>query len=107
MNISFDGYEIKIIWKLHRNKCYGAKHTSIDHLKQGVPSHLGVNINEAINKLVQKQIIIIEKKTKEDHVCLNKKKVDVINKIVDWFPDNAKKFDKKHLEKTFFEIEIK
>jgi low affinity Fe/Cu permease len=75
-------------------------------LGQGFPSHLGNEIDDAIDKLVQKQIIIIEKKTKEEHVCLNMKKIKVITKAVDWFTENAKQIDKKHLEKRYLEIEI-
>ncbi|MHB1440726.1 MAG: hypothetical protein ACYCSO_06860 [Cuniculiplasma sp.] len=66
MKISLDGYELKMIWKLHVNRCYGGKHTSIDHLQQGFPSHLGNEIDDTKDKLVQKQIIIIEKKLKRN-----------------------------------------
>lgn len=105
MKLSLNGYELKIIWKLHRHSCYGAKHTSIDHLKQGFQSNSGKEIKDAIDKLVKKEIVIIEKKTKEDHVCLNTNKVKLIHKIVDWFTNHMKEINKEELNKTYFEIE--
>ncbi len=106
MKISFDGYELKIIWKLYRHKYYGGKHTSIDNLRKGFERKLGTEINNAIDKLVKNQIIIKEKKTKEDHVCLNVKNIKVINKALDWYAHNMNQIDKKHLEKIYFEVEL-
>ena len=34
------------------------------------------------------------------------KKIKVINKAVDWFSENSKQIDKKHLEKIYLKIEI-
>ena len=106
MKISLNGYDIKIIWKLHRGTYYGGKHTSIDHLKQGFPSHSGKEIKNAIDKLVKTRIVIVEKKTNEEHVCLNKDKIKIIYQIVDWFINNMKLMSKEHLEETYLDIEI-
>ena len=105
MKITFSGYEIRIVWKLHRGTYYGGKHTSIDHLSHGFPSHSGREIKSAIEELIKKQIIIVEKKTKEDHVCLNKNKIKLIYHLVDWFIDNMKLIDTNHLEKKYFEMD--
>ena len=56
--------------------------------------------------MVKTRIVIIEKKTKEDHVCLNKDKKKIIYEIVDWFNNNMNLMDKEHLEKTCLEIDI-
>lgn len=106
MKIPLNGYDVKIIWKLHRGPYYGGKHTSIDHLKQGFPSHKGKEIKNAIEKLVKARLVIVEKKSNEDHVCLNKDKKKIIYEIVDWFNDNMKLIDKEHLEDTYLEIDI-
>jgi low affinity Fe/Cu permease len=74
-------------------------------LKQGFKSNSGKEIKDAIDKLVKEGIVIVEKKTKEEHVCLNTNKVKLIHKIVDWFTDHVKEINKEELNKTYLEIE--
>ena len=82
------------------------KHTSNVHLKQGFPSHSGKEVRKAVENLVKARIVIVAKKTNEDHVCLNKDKNKIIYEIVDWFTKNMNLMDKENLEKTCLEIDI-
>ncbi len=104
MKLQFNGYEIKVIWKLHRHKYYGAKHTSADHLRQGFPRDSGIEIDDAIDRLVKKQIIIKQIKTKEVHVCLNKWQIAVIHEVVEWLTKNMSEINKQNLGKIYLEI---
>jgi len=105
MKIQFNGFEIKIIWHLHRHKYYGNKHTSVDNLRKGFLKHSGRDIDDAIYTLIQEGIIIKQKKTKEDHVSLNSMMIPIIHQVTDWFPNNSKSIDKEKLKKIYFEIE--
>lgn len=88
MICTFNGYEAKIIWKLHRHHYYGGKHTSKENLTKGFSKDSGDKVSEAIDSLISKGIIIVEKKTKEDHVVLNKEMKKTIGEILKWYETN-------------------
>jgi hypothetical protein len=105
MKYSLNGLEIRIIWKLHRKHDYNKKHTSIDNLKRGFPRDSGKDIARAIDSLIQQGILLVQKKTKEDHVVLNIKKICLIKAVTDWFKSNMDKINKNELAQVRFEFE--
>ncbi len=95
-----------MIWRLHITKCYGNKHTSIEHLKQGVKDNQGGQIKSAIDDLIQWQLISLQGKTKEKHVSLNMNRVKLIHLVVDWFANNPHLIDKKNMTKCYFRMDV-
>ena len=105
MKYTFSGYEINIIRHLHRHKYYGGKHTSIDNLKKGVNRDRGNFTDEAIKSLISKQIIIVQRKTKETHVSLNTSKVNIIRKVMSWYASNIVNIEREVFLSNFYEFE--
>ena len=105
MKYSFSGYEINIIWHLHRHKYYNKKHTSIENLKKGVSRDRGKFIDEAIKNLISQQIIIVQSKTKEIHVSLNRSKVNIIRKVTSWYASNMRNLKREDFLSSSYEFE--
>ena len=76
-------------------------------MKQGFRKDLGIEIANAIDDLVNWQLILRTKKTNEVHVVLNMKKVNIIHQIViEWFPSNSFKINKNKLLECYLEVDI-
>jgi len=105
LKYAFSGYEINIIWHLHRHKYYGKKHTSIDNLNKGVSRDRGKFTDEAIKNLISQQIIIVQSKTKETHVSLNTSKINIIRKVTSWYASNIGNLERKDFLSSSYEFE--
>ncbi|MBS1268985.1 MAG: hypothetical protein MAG458_01721 [Nitrosopumilus sp.] len=80
--VEFDIYEIAILRKMHSYDYIGARHTSVDNLQRGFPSHVRGDVKKFVKRLIKLNLIILKSSTKEMHCSLNKSKIKEIEEII-------------------------
>ncbi len=77
--------EIKkaILKKLFRHNIWGAKHTSIDNLQKGFPSHLKGEAKIAAKELIKEELILIKPTSYGEEVSLNPRKKEEIYALLE------------------------
>lgn len=58
MDVVFTDYQLGLLYKLWRKRCFGKGHMLIDNLLKGFPSHSIKEIREALDELIHKGIVI-------------------------------------------------
>jgi len=76
-----DSNQIKgfIIKKLFHHGYIGGKHTDIENLKKGLPTHFKGEIKNGIKELVKEEILMLKTTSYGLHVSLNPRKIPEIN----------------------------
>lgn len=71
--MEFTDEQIKafIMFKLAKNKYWGGKHTAIDNLRKGLPSH--INVDGQIKDLIKDGFLMPKTTSYGKHVSLNPK----------------------------------
>ncbi|MEK6899533.1 MAG: hypothetical protein AABX05_00255 [Nanoarchaeota archaeon] len=65
------GYIVK---KLFHHGYVGGRHTDIENLKKGLPSHFKGDSKEAAKELIKEEILILKQTSYGHHVSLNPRK---------------------------------
>lgn len=79
--------EARLLYKLARQRKWGASHTSFDNLKKGFPSHLGKEVSGVAEELIRKNLILQKPTFYGLEVSLNpQRKDEIIRKIEVYFP---------------------
>jgi len=73
---------IWILQKMYRNRIIGAKHTSLQDLKTGLPSHLKGDADKKLKKLVKANLVLQHPTSYGMQYNLNHNKVQEIMKIL-------------------------
>ncbi len=71
-----------IVKKLFQHGYVGGRHTDIENLKKGLPSHVKGDIKEAIQELIKEEILIPKPTSYGLHVSLNPQKREVREKYL-------------------------
>jgi len=71
-----------IIKKLFHHGYIEGKHTDIENLKKGLPSHFRGNIKKAAKELIKEEILIPKQTSYGFHVSLNPRKRQEIEKYL-------------------------
>ena len=68
-----------IVKKMFHHGYIGGRHTDIENLKKGLPTHFKGDIKKGIKELVKEEIIILKTTSYGLHVSLNPRKINEIN----------------------------
>lgn len=71
-----------IVKKLFHHNYIGGRHTDIENLKKGLPSHVKGDIKEATEELIKEEILITKPTSYGMQVSLNPRKREEIEKYV-------------------------
>ncbi|MDP3640373.1 MAG: hypothetical protein Q8R53_04190 [Nanoarchaeota archaeon] len=71
-----------IVKKLFHHGYIGGRHTAIDNLKKGLPSHVRGEIKEAAKALIKEGILLPKQTAYGLHISLNPRKKAEINVYV-------------------------
>lgn len=71
-----------IVKKLFHHGYIGGRHTAIENLKKGLPSHLQGDVKEVAKELIKEEILIPKPTSYGLHVSLNPRKREVIEKYL-------------------------
>lgn len=71
-----------IVKKLFHHGYIGGKHTDIENLKKGLPSHVKGNIKKTAQELIKEDILISKPTSYGLHVSLNPRKKEKIEKYL-------------------------
>lgn len=63
-----------IVKKLHHLCYFGGKHTDVENLKKGLPSHFRGEVKGAVSELIKEEILIPKPTSYGLHVSLNPRK---------------------------------
>ncbi|MBI2147648.1 hypothetical protein HYU19_04185 [Candidatus Woesearchaeota archaeon] len=72
-----------ILRKLFRRRVIGGKHTAIEHLTKGLPSHAIGEAKNAVNDLIKDELILSKPTSYGLQVSLNPEKIDEISRIIE------------------------
>ena len=72
-----------ILRKLYRRRVIGGKHTAVEHLTKGLPSHAAGAAKEVVKELIKEGFIISKPTSYGLQVSLNPERIDEISKIVE------------------------
>lgn len=76
-----------IVKKLFHHKYVGGKHTDIENLKKGLPSHVKGDVVESVKELIKEEILMSKPTSYGLHVSLNPKKRQEIEKYLKFSKD--------------------
>ena len=71
-----------IVKKLFQHAYIGGRHTDIENLKKGLPSHFKGDVKKAANELIKEEILISKHTSYGHHVSLNPRKREEIDKYL-------------------------
>ena len=71
-----------IVKKLFHHNYVGGRHTDVENLKKGLPSHFKGNIKKAAKELIKECILIPKPTSYGLHISLNPRKREEINKYL-------------------------
>ena len=71
-----------IVKKLFQHGYIGGRHTDIENLKKGLPSHFKGNIKDAAKDLIKEDILISKQTSYGHHVSLNPRKREEMQKYL-------------------------
>ncbi|MEK6963434.1 MAG: hypothetical protein AABX70_03340 [Nanoarchaeota archaeon] len=71
-----------IVKKLFHHGYIGGRHTAIENLRKGLPSHFKGSVKEAIEELIQEGILVPKPTSYGLHVSLNHKKREEIQEYL-------------------------
>ena len=71
-----------IVKKMFHHGYIGGKHTDIENLKKGLPSHIRGDVKEAAKELIKEEILIPKPTSYGLHVSLNPRKRQEIEKYL-------------------------
>lgn len=71
-----------IVKKLFHHGYFGGRHTDIENLKKGLPSHERGDVKEAAKELIKEDILIPKPTSYEFHVSLNPRVKERIQKYL-------------------------
>lgn len=71
-----------IVKKLFHHGYIGGRHTDIENLKKGLPSHFKGNVKNAANELIKEEILIPKQTSYGLHVSLNPRKKQELDKYL-------------------------
>lgn len=72
-----------ILRKLFRHRVIGGKHTAIENLTKGLPSHAIGEAKEAVEELIKENLILPKNTSYGLQVSLNPERIDEIYKIIE------------------------
>ncbi|HLD18642.1 MAG TPA: hypothetical protein VJB90_01370 [Candidatus Nanoarchaeia archaeon] len=72
-----------ILRKLYRHRIIGGKHTAIEHLTKGLPTHMIGDAKEAVDELIKQELILTKKTSYGLQVSLNPKRISDIERIIE------------------------
>ncbi len=71
-----------IVKKLFHHGYIGGRHTDIENLKKGLPSHVKGDVKEAVHELIQEEILMPKQTSYGLHVSLNPRKREEMEKYL-------------------------
>ena len=71
-----------IVKKLFHHGYLGGRHTDIENLKRGLPSHIKGDIKQAAKELIKEEILTLKQTSYGLHVSLNPRKREEIEKYL-------------------------
>ncbi|MBI2147543.1 hypothetical protein HYU19_03630 [Candidatus Woesearchaeota archaeon] len=71
-----------IVKKLFHHGYIGGRHTDIENLKKGLPSHVKGDTKEAAKELIKEEILVLKPASYGLHVSLNPHKREEIQKYL-------------------------
>lgn len=71
-----------IVKKLFKHGYVGGRHTDIENLQKGLPSHVKGNVKDAAKELIREEILIPKPTAYGLHVSLNPQKREEIDKYL-------------------------
>ena len=71
-----------IVKKLFQHGYIGGRHTDVENLKKGLPSHFKGEIKKAAKELIKEEILISKQTSYGHHVSLNPRKREEIEKYL-------------------------
>ena len=71
-----------IVKKLFQHGYIGGRHTDIENLKKGLPSHFKGDVKKAAKELIKEEILISKQTSYGHHVSLNPRKREEIEKYL-------------------------
>ena len=72
-----------IVKKLFQHGYIGGRHTDIENLKKGLPSHFRGDIKKAVKELIAEGILILKPTSYGVHVSLNPRQREEMNKYLE------------------------
>ncbi|MFH1649145.1 MAG: hypothetical protein ABIA93_01200 [Candidatus Woesearchaeota archaeon] len=71
-----------IVKRLFHHGYIGGRHTDIENLKKGLPSHEKGDVREAANQLIREDILVVKRTSYGLHISLNPKKRNEIERYL-------------------------
>lgn len=71
-----------IVKKLFQHGYIGGRHTDMENLKKGLPSHVKGDVKEAAHELIKEEILILKPTSYGLHVSLNPRKREEIDRYL-------------------------
>ena len=71
-----------IVKKLFQHGYIGGRHTDIENLKKGLPSHFKGDVKKAAKELIKEEILISKQTSYGHHVSLNPRNREEIEKYL-------------------------
>ncbi len=72
-----------ILKKLFRRRVVGGKHTAVEHIMSGIPSHLAGEAKKAAEELIKDGFILTKPTSYGLQISLNPEKINEIIKIIE------------------------
>ena len=82
--VELTGFEVKIVWKLHRRGKYGGSHTPVENTIKGFRKDHRGEASGAVDKLVRKGILLSKPTRYGLEISLNRDLVALIHQVCDW-----------------------
>jgi len=82
--VKLTGFEVKIIWKLHRRGKYGGSHTPVENTIKGFRKDLRGEASGAVDTLIRKGILRSKPTRYGMEISLNQDLIAQIHRICDW-----------------------
>ena len=80
-----DALTARILRRMYMYGYIGARHTSVDNLQKSLPKHERGNANDAVKKLVRRNLIILKHTTSGMHCSLNHSEIEQIEELISGF----------------------
>ncbi len=85
MDLTSDEIKGKILHKLAKHRIWKAKHTSIDNLPKGFPSHMRGRVKKLTKEMMIDGLLTLKITNYGQHVSLNINQKNEIQKLIDRF----------------------
>lgn len=82
INMTTNDVKIFILHKLYKLGCWGAKHTSFENLKKGLPGHVRGDVKQVAKGLIKEGLLLSKPTSYGLEVSLNPRATEQIKKLI-------------------------